>query len=213
MGTFAPYEVPGINTGPNGRYPHGAAPNAFAPQYLCLVYVKFDGAGIAARHAYFPVPANLQAFATAEFSSVTSSGVWATAPIRSEVNFENFAFGSQQLIVFHVDPAGTPARFDPNNLVQFAEWSAGGPKTPPTRKTRNNCFLNPVIQAWPGMDVMILENWYVDDNGQPITAPLQLFYTMNVHLLMRCVLSGSGDGMRELPFVLDPDTGNMGGTP
>ncbi len=128
--------------------------------------------------------------------------------IRSEVNFEDFTFGSQQLIVFHIDPAGAAARFDPANLVQFAEFSARG-----ETRARNNCFLNGEILSWLGKEVLVLENWYVDDDGQPIAPPPQLCYTMNVHLLMRCMLSSAEDRELELPTVLDPDTGNMGGDP
>jgi hypothetical protein len=174
--------------------------------------VKFGSADIGVRHAYFQLPADLQAFASAEFASVAANGQWATAPIRSEVNFENFTFGSQHLIIFHVDPAGAPARFDPRNLVQFAEMSGSGPEWPPRMKARNNCFLNPRITSWVGLEMMFLENWYVDDYGQPIEPPLQLHYAMNVHLLMPCGLAGEGS-VSELPFVLDPDTGNMGGNP
>jgi hypothetical protein len=214
MGIFSPYEVAGIQTGPDGRrYPQGAGPDAFAPRYLCLAYMKFESSGILARHAYFPMPANPPAMAGSEFSALAAGGQWATAPIRSEVNFENFTFGSQQLIVFHIDGSGAPAGFDPDNLVQFAEWSARGPKTPATRKARNNSFLNPEIKSWSGMDVLTLENWYVDDAGQPIVSPLQFHYVMNVHLLMRCTLAGADDRLRELPLVLDPDTGNMGSNP
>lgn len=214
MGMFPAYDISGIDTGPEGRRsPPGTGPVSFAPRYLCLAYIKFEPAGVAVRHAYFSMPPNPAAFAAAEFTSVAAIDQWATVPIRSEVNFENFTFGSQQLIVFHIDPTGSPARFDPENLVQFAEWSARGPKTPATRKARNNSFLNPEIQSWSGMDVLSLENWYVDDAGQPIAPSLQFHYAMNVHLLMRCRLVGADDRMQELPLVLDPDTGNMGSNP
>ncbi len=63
------------------------------------------------------------------------------------------------------------------------------------------------------MDVLVLENWYVDDAGRPIVPPLQLHYTMNVHLLMRCVLAAGPGGLADVPLVLDPDTGNMGAEP
>jgi hypothetical protein len=212
MGTFSPYEFPGLQTGPDGRrYPQGAGPDAFAPRYLCLAYMKFGSAGILARHAYFPMPANPPALAGFEFSSVAAGGRWATTPIRSEVNFENFTFGSQQLIVFHIDPGGAPVRFDPDNFVQFAEWIGQGPKTPATRKARNNSFLNPEIRSWSGIDVLTLENWFVDDSGQPIAPPLEFSYAMNVHLRMRCRLAGADDTAPELPLVLDPDTGNGAG--
>ena len=153
MGTFSPYEVPGINTGPDGRrYPHGASAGGFEPQYVCLACVSFVPAGIAARHAYFPMPSDLEAFAAAEFSAVSATGHWAAAPIRQEVNFENFTFGSQQLIVFHIDPAGIPARFDPENLIRFAEFSANGEP-----KARNNSFLNAEIRSRAGKDMLVLE--------------------------------------------------------
>ena len=212
MGTFSPYEVAGIQTGPDGRRcPQGAGPDAFAPRYLCLAYMKFESTGIRARHAYFPMPATPPAFAGAEFSSVAANGQWATMPIRSEVNFENFTFGSQQLIVFHIDNNGAPARFDPDNLVQFAEWGAQGAKTPARRGARNNSFFNPEVKSWSAMNVLTLENWYVDDSGRPIVAPLQFYYTMNLHLLMPCSLAGRQDRAPELPLVLDPDTGNGAG--
>ncbi len=80
MGTFHAYEVPDIQTGPNGRrYPRGSVPDGFAPQYLCLAYVKFEAAGLIVRHAYFPMALNL-AFAVAEFSSVAATGQWAAVP-------------------------------------------------------------------------------------------------------------------------------------
>jgi len=213
MGTFTPYEVPGTNIGPNGRrYPHGGTAGGFVPRYLCLAYIKFEPAGVVIRHAYFPMQGNLQAFATAEFSSVAATGHWSAQPIRWEVNFQNFTFGSQQLILFHIDPAGAPARFDPDNLVQFAEYSARDPLHA-TRKERNNCFLNPEIMSWPGRAVLSLENWYVDDMGQPISANAPLYYTMNLHALARCTLAGSDDRYVDIPLTLDPDTGNMGSQP
>jgi hypothetical protein len=212
MGIFAPYEIPDINVGPGGRrYPHGALPNGFAPQYLCLATIKFEPVGVAVRHAYFPMPPNLEAFATAEFSSLAATGQWATAPIRSEVNFEKFTFGSQQLILFHIDSTGAPANFDPNNLVQFAEWGARAPPTPSNRRARNNCFLNAEVRNWSEMEILILENWFVDDAGRPIGPGVELHYAMNLHVLAECALPGSPDGMWDLPMVLDPDTGNMGG--
>lgn len=204
MGIFSPHEVPGIAMGPDGRrHPHGAAAGGFDPQHVCLAYIGFGPTGIAARHAYFPIPPDLQAFGAAEFAAVASTGDWATAPLRQEVNFENFTFGSQHLIVFYVDPAAAPARFDPANLVQFAEFSARG-----QARSRNNCFLNAEIRSWPGMEALVLENWFVDDNGHSIAPPLELYYTMNVHLLMRCAILGGGNGEHDLPIILDPDTGN-----
>jgi hypothetical protein len=209
MGTFAAYEVPGINTGPDGRrYPHGASAGDFEPQYLCLAWVSFASAGIAARHAYFPMPSDLEAFAAAEFSAMSSTGQWASAPIRQDVNFVNFTFGSQQLVVFHFDPAGIPTRFDPANPIQFAPFGADG-----QAKARNNSFLNPGIRSWAGKEMLVLENWYVDEDGRPILPPLELYYTMNVHLLTPCLLTGANGESRELPLVLDPDTGNMGAEP
>ncbi|MEA3060802.1 MAG: hypothetical protein QOJ94_583 [Sphingomonadales bacterium] len=204
MGTFPAYEASGIHTDPDQRrYPRGTVAGDFMPRYVCLVYTSFVPTGLVAKHAYFSMPANLQAFATTEFSAVSSSGNWASAPIRQDVNFENFTFGSQQLIVFHVDPGGTPVRFDPANLVQFAEFSAQG-----APRARNNSFLNAELRSWPGKEVLVLENWFVDDNGQPIAPPLEFLHTMNVHLLMRCALAGADDRPHELPVILDPDTGN-----
>lgn len=205
MGTFLAYEVPGIHTGPDDRrYPHGAPAGSFAPQYLCLVYLKFEPGGIVARHAYFPLPANLPVFAAVEFAAVAATGQWSATAIREEVHFENFTFGSQQLIVFHIDPAGAPVRLDPRNLTQFAEFSAEGQPREP-----NNSFLNPRIQTWGGLEMLVLENWFVDADGQPVTTPL--WYAMNVHLLMRCALDGHDDRVCELPLILDPDTGNGAG--
>jgi hypothetical protein len=209
MGTFAAYEVPGINTGTDGRrYPHGASADGFEPQYLCLAWVSFASAGLAARHAYFPMPSDPEDFAAAQFSAISATGQWTAAPIRQDVNFVNFTFGSQQLIVLHVDPAGIPARFDPVNLIQFAQFGADG-----EAKARNNSFLNAAIRSGAGKEMLVLENWYVDDEGRPIEPPLQLYYTMNIHLLTPCLLTGANGEARELPLVLDPDTGNMGAEP
>jgi hypothetical protein len=206
MGTFSPYEIPGINIGPDGRrYPYGGAPDAFTPRYVCLVYLRFASNGLVVQHAYFAMPPNLGAFAGSEIAAVSSTGYWATAPVRSEINFENFTFGSQQVIVFHIDPTGAPVRFDPANLVQFAMFSALA-----LPRVRNNCFLNAEILSWAGREVLVLENWFVDDAGQPITPPRRFDYAMNVHLLIRSGLAGADDRPRDLPLILDPDTGNMG---
>ena len=209
MGIFTPYEVAGISTGPDGRrYPYGACPEDFDPQYVCLVYLKWEQAGVVAKHAYFDMPADLRRFAMDEFWAVERNGTWVTAPIRDEVNFEGFTFGSQHLIVFFTDPDGAPMRFDKDNLVQFAEWSARGVKTPATRRALNNCFLNPDVKDWFERDVLVLENWFVDEQGAPIKSRLELHYAMNVHLLAKCVLPGSAGGLFDVPLVLDPDTGN-----
>lgn len=70
MGTFPAYEVAGIHSGPDGRrHPHGAEPGGFEPRHLCLAYVKFEADGLAARHAYFPLAADVPVFAGAEFSA------------------------------------------------------------------------------------------------------------------------------------------------
>ena len=77
----------------------------------------------------------------------------------------------------------------------------------------NNSFLNAKLfqtlsDQLENRKLLVIENWYTDLNGNPITGNPKLRYSMNINLLI------ATDNDKWIPLIIDPDTGNgMGNNP
>jgi hypothetical protein len=203
------------------KFPKGGKVN-FDPQYVCLVYLKVDGAKLLARHAYYsfssmageaggPESWAKRRFASAAKNAWLPDGLWPPAPprINPRENFADFDFGSQQVIYFYIDN-GNDVVFDPENLVSFTPYSTkdGRPThLKPNKKTvsPNNAFFS-ARRLEPNL--LYLENWFTDKNGNVIdtTANAPKYdeqYSLDIHLLMAAAI-----GTATIPIIIDPDTGN-----
>jgi hypothetical protein len=163
----------------------------------------------------------------------TSPGAWrrannaASNKWRREENLENFDFDSQNLMFVMVDHGIEDIKFDDRptkgsnppeyqNLVRFTSVLAQSDSNEldyDMAAQPNNSFLNARIvpaadNALKNRKILVLENWYTDLNGTPISGKPKLRYSMNINLLI------ATDANKWLPMIIDPDTGNgMGNTP
>ena len=188
----------------------------FTPLHLCLVYLRLDAGSLTAEHAYYKIAASKgdpAGFARSTLSKFKSDG-WPVGVIRSSKDFEEFKFGSQQILYFYIDN-GPNVVFDPNYLITFTKYGAkeGRPKwdnnknppveTKPKQMDPNNAFFN-CAEVLPNM--LTLENWFTTKNGKKFQdgdKPEE--YSMNIHLKIK---TPSG---KFIPLVIDPDTGNGAG--
>lgn len=214
-GVHDPYEIKKDPPDANGKFKPKKYPNEFTPNHICLVYMKFNNGKLLAKHAHFLLSV-LDTFAkiSEQFEKMRSGRP--SGEIKYGENFEAWNFGSQSLIYIALDNDGTVI-FDPDNLIQFAPYSArrvGGTK--PLKKP-NNTFLNAMIDRgiFPPNEVLVLENWYSDMNGKPINNVDKNYeeFAMNIHLFMDTQVNEVAGGFKNLPIVVDPDTGNNGAIP
>jgi hypothetical protein len=163
-------------------------------------------------------------------------------PIRYSDNFWRFGFNSQQAIILFVDNDPELAGFDPNaadnQIIRFCPFSGQEPNKP---RRMNYAFLglqkldfSEVAEDLPWTrdcnTAYRLNFWNTDDNGRPIRGTVyndpytHYLYAMNIHLRLLAtaftppppipgpqVLPPATQAF--IPIILDPDTGNMGGTP
>lgn len=222
MGTSPEHETVGIPTVQGRRKPKGYNGN-FNPANVCLVYIKIDQGLIKTSHAYFAA-SGLNIGDTFQSYIDSNPRSWPN-PKRFENNFEEFTFGSQCRIFFYIDN-GSNIKFDPINTIQMTHFGPRDTRKPKIKKSENNCFLNPEIDTttWPGKQLLKLENWYTNERGElipmygeNISVSDQRQYSFNIHMLMRCSLGTANSAnpikYTDVPFVIDPDTGNMGSSP
>jgi len=196
----------------------------FVPQFLCAVYIKFDGAvRPIIRHAYtrWNSSSNLKSMAQTLLEQLRKDQ-YSSDVIRHEVDFNNFTFKTQQYIVFFVDNLPTEIGFArhpqdllyKHHIVRFTPFSGNYPYLP---REKNHAFFGfdelKIDKGNFNTDLAYQMKFYNtnDLDGNDITADESSnswrIYSMNIHLH---VPQGSGN---YLPIVLDPDTGNMGSDP
>jgi hypothetical protein len=133
----------------------------------------------------------------------------------------------------HPNPDGKRAE---DHIIRF---TPRGVKRPEEVRQRNHAFLNlqPIDYAavdtteWPfssNSKGYALEYWNIDDKGKDIdyvqaaNEKTYYLYSMNIHLKVAPLLLATPVNVPKpsptsadafVPMVLDPDTGNMGGTP
>jgi hypothetical protein len=195
------------------------------PLHSCLIYIHLDGSNLTVRHAYYPTgltddipdvsvddPSSAKDDALEKLRALVGkpSEPWPAQPVafaKKGIDFKNLHFGGQQEIYIFMD--GSLARLDPDNLVVFGKnpTKPTGPK-PKSNKTYYNAqILTAALGV--GKDVLYFQNWFHDDQGQPMKpgldedGPNYKFkgdpHAMNIHILL---------GSANIPAVIDPDTGN-----
>ncbi len=212
--------------GGGGEAPYGAFPDQpgedhfkgsikFAPQNLCLVYMKIEGAKLAARHAYFGIAAvtgEETEWVLARFAEMAKGGDTSVKPIRAEKDFENFNFGSQQKLYFLIDN-GDDVIFDDITPITFSPYSSKGGR--PNNRTQQKPLLDKNFAFFSARKVenkgiinpnlLYLENWFANKNGRifDYKTPGEN-YSMDIHLQMKSY----GNGAVRIPVIIDPDSGN-----
>lgn len=196
----------------------------FAPQYVCLIYMKIDAAKLIAKHAYYeiagynalPDEAQKTAWVRERMASAPtgwkSEGLWqpvAGSPNPRE-NFEGFNFGSQQILYFFIDN-GTDVIFDRHNGIAFMPYGtkSGRPNhnhPVKPKANKNSAFFS---ARFIDANLLYLENWFTGENGKIISkktdgSDYEEIMSMNIHLMMKSSLNGN----IRIPIVIDPDTGN-----
>jgi hypothetical protein len=214
----------------------------FNPTFVCAAYMRFDGLQMKARHAYLPIAGGDPDVLAKDLLEAIGSNVYGGLQPVIRDNFVLFGFNSQQIVYLFVDNDINVIGFEPSapleNIIRFTQFSG----TLPTRPRRMNFAFAGIrrvdFSQIPGGEMQWSRNcdagyavnfWNTDDNGQTITGvvrdnPLTHYlYSMNIHLRM---LTGTlppapggatpppGPGaLNFVPVIVDPDTGNMGGTP
>jgi hypothetical protein len=228
-----------------GDSPLDPRPNSsvFSPQYFLVVYLKFEGDHMIARHAYFagkqPNQSTLDsAINKLRLNSPGTPGDGLPQPTGGVIrqNFEDFDFGKQIEIYSVVDNAR--ATFNAINPITFTPYGAHDvPKGPATRDKNKSFYgANTTRLTADGKKILYLENVFRDKNGADIQddssnpvgnggsastlkiarPPLASKYSMNFNLLM-CKQTATpcdfASPAHLIPLVIDPDTGNGKGLP
>ena len=163
-------------------------------------------------------------------------------PLAIRDNFDRFSFGSQQVIAIFVDNPVADIGFDPSavpeNVIRFTPFGGANSREP---RHQNYTFLNSrAVNFRNGVTPMgpwqracdtgyVLEYWNTNENGQEIVIAnpgnpsKHYLFSMNIHLRAKTDRLAvpthvnppqiPGPGAIYVPVILDPDTGNMGGTP
>lgn len=227
---------------PHKSAPSSPPANGFKPAYICIVYVRLDGNSKKStiRHGYIALRpqqaeesvADYEKFQTGEAEKMfqkASSGPWnqnvPTGHRRKEVNFENFTFGRQMRIFMVVDEDNI--KFDDRkangkyaNLVRFTQFRTSKRMDifEPEPADQNHAFFGATIVpiSLPGRtrQALRLDNWYIGPNGAAIDeqdVDTHQKYAMNLQLLWRA--GDTGTNLQWIPFIIDPDGGNMGSQP
>ena len=227
----------------NAPRPSSVPVVAFNPTYVCAAYMHFDGLQMKARHGYLPIGAGNSDVIAKDLLQAIGSNVYGTLRPELRDNFVLFGFNSQQTVYLFVDNDVDIVGFDPNgrieNIVRFTQFSGLVPHRP---RRMNYAFSNirrldfsqiagGSLQWNRNCNIgYALDFWNTDDNGRVITGVerdktyTHYLYSMNIHLRMRTGLLPAppagvgapvpGPGVvTHVPIIVDPDTGNMGGTP
>jgi hypothetical protein len=211
---------------------------SFTPKYLCVIYMRMESNGeFTVRHGYEPYPGAAEERSTVEaMLKQAKTGNWAHAGgennKRREHNFDEFSQNSQQRIWLFVDNKPTEMAFEDRNgddyIIRFSPKSGVDPDNKLPKNTnrkhyRNNAFFNiNVIKdlAIPGLQgktLISLDYWNTDDNGNDIKNRIKddisthHLFSINIHL--KLAMSKKAGPNQWLPMIVDPDGGNMGGTP
>lgn len=205
-----------------GPEAEGASVKTFDPDYICVIYMRFDERRLKVRTAYVRPPKPFQVASIVRPILLALRNNGNVAAIRKEVNFENLTFGSPHLLVMYLDndpdDIGFDDRFGEEYIVRFTPLRGSDP-TKPARK--NHAFYNlerieftnpaPLRSRF----AYKLEFWNTNINGDfividPNCPETHHIYSMNIHLKMAVE---ADQEVWWVPLILDPDTGNTGGDP
>lgn len=224
---------------PHNTAPAKPPAGGFSPNYIAIAYIQLDsGDKTIVRHGYTEVTHKEDEsdtdFATRQLAEAemlineAAKPNWKKNPKghpNKQVNFEKFTFGQQMRMYFVVD--NETVKFDDRkrngnyaNLVRFTEYRTTHDMVnfDPKRANENHAFfgakLVPIKIGNKTRQALQLDNWYVGADAKPIvgadTATHQ-FYAMNLQLLWQAGEAGSA--ISQIPFIIDPDGGNMGSQP
>lgn len=226
VGTCEPFgdvpKKPGTTPAPQPRL-QGAKPPppsdvAFKPKFFAILYVGFNANGLEVRHAHFSNPIDgsavqpyaesllampLQDWPTQDDALYKGYKIW-----RANENFQNWFFQEQQPLFALFDGPGVT--IDPEILMLCTPIGSKG-----NGKDPNHAFFNAEIITGTGAlknkEILRVENYFSKKEAsgkyRKIGTNLQqkddkAYYSVNFHLLM---------GSADIPIIVDPDTGNMGG--
>jgi len=220
-----------------GDAPHGmdvgvaepcplAAGVTFSPRFLCVQYLRFEGNQLTCMRGYVPytnvVSADIVSATEAVIRDLKANSSGSFVPdhngTKIHKNMDFIGFGSQQVFAIFLDNPENYVEFEkdvPEFRVKFTSLSGRGQGATQVLMRKNNAFVNlneRKIAGYDGERVLYLEYWNTDENGKIISPsagnPATHYrYSMNIQLKM------SVGGGKSVPLILDPDTGNMGGTP
>lgn len=221
---------------------HGVAANTpksgtFDPAYICAVYIRLNGGGtFTIRHSYEPagkdttkhdeIAVTMLTAARAAASDTNWKGPANNIPKRKEIGFDNFTFGSRQLIYFFIDNDPGILRFDERNkddtILRFSPYSGKNYAAGAVMK-ENHAFYNLKlkdlkIQGSKSQRAVVVEFWNTDKTGNeikpdPADSKTHYVYSLNLHVLMNAGKRNGDANDRDVPVILDPDTGNVGNGP
>jgi hypothetical protein len=226
---------------PHKPAPDVPPPGGFKPAYICAIYIRFDeGNKAVIRHGYYETgpmkdgedakafDANQIKAAEEMLADAASAEDWKASRIgypRKEVNFEGFDFGQQMRLFAVVD--NDSVKFDDRmtdgkyaNLVRFTKYQTTEDMAnfKPKLTNPNHAFFGAtLIDLNVGnkkRKALQLDNWYAGPKGQAIKKDdpkTHQYFALDLHVLWEATQPGTK--IKAIPIVIDPDGGNMGGTP
>ncbi|HEU0098877.1 MAG TPA: hypothetical protein VFQ67_08905 [Allosphingosinicella sp.] len=209
---------------------------SFAPDRLCIVYLKFASGRMKVRRTYLDINAstNLQAVIHAELQRISPWG--APDSVKDRDDLHPIKLSGQRIVAIYLDNDRNDIRFSYKrgstlaqeeesyaHTIRFTQFSGEDPDAV-TRK--NHAFFNVRKMLLSGVtapmrspEVFLLDYWNTNEIGNKIEVvsgdpDTEYLYSMNIKLEMAAPMPASSTSpQRWIPIILDPDTGNMGAEP
>ncbi len=206
----------------------------FAPDRLCIIYLKFDAGRLKVRRTYIDITAstNVPNTILTELRRISAPG--ALDPLRERDDIHPIRFIGQRIVAIYLNNDINDIRFSYKrnstiqqeqesyaHTVRFTQYSG---EDPSKIIRKNHAFFNirklplgTVADPMKSNEVFLLDYWNTNEIGNHIEVTsgeqdTEYIYSMNIKLEMAAPPPASGPQLW-IPIIVDPDTGNMGAEP
>lgn len=196
-----------------------AGPAGYAAKYDALVYFGLDATGqFVSTIRYFDAVGNTYAAIKGRMlACVATLDADMTNDCQAQlkkVTLDDLTFKAPTNVVFVARNAslkfGTePLVFSKSLDKEHPGYNDGPNNDASDRKkaTRNKSFYNASVEEEAGRQLVYVRNYYIKENGQPITNGEKYWYGLNIFMTIDQM------GGSPVKIIIDPDGGNMGGNP
>lgn len=196
-----------------------AGPASYTAKYDALVYFGLDATGqFVSTIRYFDAAGNTYAAIKGKMlACVATLDVDMAKDCQDQlkkVTLDDLTFRAPTNVVFVArNPSlkfgAEPLVFSKSLDKEHPGYNDGPTNDASDRKkaTRNKSFYNAAVEEEAGRQLVYVRNYYIKENGQPITNGEKYWYGLNIFMTIGQM------GGSPVKIIIDPDGGNMGGNP